>query len=218
MKIFFFFLVSYFVGCIIMLMICWLVVCCDGYWIGFIDYDCVLMIDGIVCQLLDGIMVFVVSGGLVLVIGGGEIVGVLGSLVLVEYDLEVGFWDYVEIQIYLVNWQLLVEYYLLSCVNIGEVICMGGVFWVELCGLVYKLKVWCGWVFLRICDVDLGDVCCMVQLVGFGFEVNGFVQELVCEWVLVDGLDGFFDGWFFCGWFEVLSGLMVGFVLEIVNY
>lgn len=211
-------LASHLAGRITTLATCWLAARRDGQRIGFTDHDRLLVVDGIACQPADGITASAMSGGPALAAGGGEIAGALAGPALTEEDLEAGLWDHAEIQTYLVNWQSPAEYHLLTRATIGEVTRTGAAFQAELRGLAHTLEARRGRVFSRICDADLGDARCTVQLAGSGFEATGLVQESAREWVLADGLNGFLDGWFSRGRLEVLSGSMAGFASEIANH
>lgn len=211
-------LASHLAGRVTTLATCWIVVRRDGERIGFTDHDGPLEVDGIACHPQDGLSASAMTGGPALATGGGEIAGTLAGPALADQDLEAGLWDHAEIQVFMVNWQSPGDHHLLARATIGEVTRSGVGFRAELRGMAHKLEARRGRVFSRICDADLGDARCTVQLEGSGYQATGLVHAADRDWVLADGVSAFEDGWFSRGRLRVTSGPMAGFACEIANH
>ncbi len=140
------------------------------------------------------------------------------STALLKTDLEAGLWDNADVRVFLVNWQTPSEHVLLRRARIGEVGRAGAVFRAELRGLAHLLESRQGRVFARICDADLGDSRCKVDLTNSAYQATATVTTAQREWLRVTGLETYANGWFSRGRVTVLTGPLSVFASEVANH
>jgi uncharacterized phage protein (TIGR02218 family) len=109
------------------------------------------------------------------------------------------------------------DHVLLRRARIGEVGRAGSVFRAELRGLAHLLESRQGRVFARICDADLGDSRCKVDLTNPAYQATATVTVAQREWLRVSGLEAYANGWFSRGRVTVLTGPLAGFASEIAK-
>jgi uncharacterized phage protein (TIGR02218 family) len=211
-------LAAHVAGRITTLASCWIIVRTDGVKLGFTDHDRPLTVANILCQPQNGLTPSAMSDGPDLATGGGDVTGTLDSVALSEIDLEAGLWDNAEVQVYLVNWQVPADHMLLRRARIGEVSRSGAVFRSELRGLAHLLETRQGRVFARMCDADLGDSRCKVDLSSAAYQATGTVLSAKPESLRLNGLESYSEGWFSRGRAEVLDGRLAGFASEIASH
>lgn len=211
-------LAAHVAGRITTLASCWILVRSDGVKLGFTDHDRPLTVADVLCEPQNGLVPSAMRDGPDLATGGGDVSGALDSPALSETDLEAGLWDNAEVQVYLVNWQGLADHVLLRRARIGEVSRAGRDFRAELRGLAHLLETRKGRVFARICDADLGDSRCKVDLDTAAYQVTGTVVSATRERVSLSGLESYSTGWFSRGRIEVLDGALAGFASEVASH
>ncbi|WP_420338222.1 DUF2163 domain-containing protein [Roseibium sp.] len=197
---------------------CWIITRSDGVRLGFTDHDRALSVEGVVCQPQNGLSPSAMSDGPEFATGGGDVSGTLESTALSETDLEAGLWDNAEVRVFLVNWQTPSDHALLRRALIGEVGRAGSIFRAELRGLAHLLESRQGRVFARICDADLGDSRCKVDLTNPAYQATATVTAAQREWLRVSGLGSYSNGWFSRGRVKVLTGPLAGFASEIASH
>lgn len=205
-------------GRITTLATCWIILRADAVKLGFTDHDKALTIEGIICQPQSGLTPSAMSDGPDLVTGGGDVSGTLESPALTDIDLDAGLWDNAQVQVYLVNWQMPSDYLLLRRARIGEITRAGPVFRSELRGLAHLLEARRGRVFARNCDADLGDHRCKVDLEAAAYQAEATVLSAAPDWLRLNGLESYQDGWFARGRIEVLDGPLAGFASEVASH
>jgi uncharacterized phage protein (TIGR02218 family) len=211
-------LAAHVAGRITTLATCWIVTRADGVRLGFTDHDRALSVEGVVCQPQNGLSPSAMNDGPDFATGGGDVSGTLESSALLETDLEAGLWDNADVRVFLVNWQSPYDHVLLRRARIGEVGRAGSVFRAELRGLSHLLESRQGRVFARICDADLGDSRCKVDLTNPAYQATATVTVAQREWLRVSGLHSFANGWFSRGRVTVLTGPLAGFASEIASH
>ncbi len=211
-------LAAHVAGRITTLATCWIVERADAVKLGFTDHDNALTIEDVVCWPQNGLSGSAMSDGPDLATGGGDVTGTLESPALTETDLEAGLWDNAGVKVYLVNWQMPSEHFLMRRAKIGEITRAGSVFRTELRGLAHLLEARQGRVFARNCDADLGDQRCRIDLEATSYQAAGAVVSSAPEWIRVSGLESYDEGWFTRGRLEVLDGPLAGFASEVASH
>lgn len=211
-------LAAHLAGRITTIATCWIVTRADGVRLGFTDHDRALSVEGVVCQPQNGLSPSAMSDGPEFATGGGDVSGTLENSALLETDLEAGLWDNADVRVFLVNWQTPSDHVLLRRARIGEVGRAGSVFRAELRGLAHLLESRQGRVFARICDADLGDSRCKVDLTNPAYRATATVTVAQREWLRVTGLETYANGWFSRGRVTVLTGPLAGFASEVASH
>ncbi|WP_415719590.1 DUF2163 domain-containing protein [Roseibium alexandrii] len=211
-------LATHVAGRITTLATCWIVTRADGVRLGFTDHDRALSVEGVECQPQNGLSPSAMNDGPEFAAGGGDVSGTLESTALLKTDLEAGLWDNADVRVFLVNWQTPSEHVLLRRARIGEVGRAGAVFRAELRGLAHLLESRQGRVFARICDADLGDSRCKVDLTNSAYQATATVTTAQREWLRVTGLETYANGWFSRGRVTVLTGPLSVFASEVANH
>ncbi|WP_321341779.1 DUF2163 domain-containing protein [Breoghania sp.] len=217
-------LVDHLAGSASTLATCWKATRGDGAVLGFTDHDEDLVFDGVTYLADSGPEASEVSTGPGLAVGGGEIAGALNDLVLSsallsEADLSAGLWDRARIEVWRVNWAELQERVLMQVAEIGEVTRADGAFRAELRSLAQGLEEVRGRVFSHVCDADLGDARCGIDLEIAGLRGSGVVSEVVGERrILVAGIDGYAENFFARGLLRWMTGANTGRAVEVATH
>lgn len=205
---------------------CWTVTRRDGAVFGFTDHDRPLVLDGVTHDPALGLTGGATTLEAGFAAGSAEVTGILGGPQLAEVDLAAGLWDGARVDIVLVDWDgeagadgvAVVHRVLLRRAAIGEVSRAGGAFRAELRGLAHLLDVPQGRVFSHLCDADLGDARCRVDLVAGGFETTGtFAAGGLARRPALAGVPDLPAEWFAGGRLTVLDGTLAGLRAEIVS-
>lgn len=198
---------------------CWKAERGDGVVLGFTDHDRDIAFDGVIFVADSGAQASEASAGPGLAVGGEEVFGALSAEALAADDLAAGLWDRARIEVWRVNWAAPEERVLLRIGEIGEVTRAGEAFRAEIRGLAQALDETRGRVFGHLCDADLGDARCGVDLEDAAFVTEGAVLALQsARRVTVSGLAGFADGWFDRGLVTWLSGENAGRAVEVAAH
>ena len=191
----------------------------DGAVFGFTDHDRPLTVAGVVHEPAFGLDAGVQTVGPGLAAGGAEAVGILSSEALAAEDLARGLWDGARVEIRRVDWSAPEHALLLSRAEIGEVVREGGAFRAELRALAHLLDRPRGRVFSHLCDADLGDQRCGVDLDRPEFFVVATVLAgAEPERLSVEGAAAFADGWFSGGRLTVLGGPLAGETARVLRH
>lgn len=198
---------------------CWKAMRGDGVTLGFTDHDRDLCFDGVVYAADSGPEASEASAGPGLAVGGEEIVGAFSSNAMSAADLAAGLWDRARIEVWRVNWRSPDERVLLRIGEIGEVTRSGEVFRAELRGLAQALEETRGRVFGHLCDADLGDARCRVDLNDPAYRGDGVVVDsFSARRFTASGLQGFTEGWFARGLLTWQSGANAGAAIEVAAH
>ncbi len=181
---------------------CWKVTRSDGTVLGFTDHDADIVFDGVTYLADSGPEASEATTGPGLAVGGSEISGALNDLALSaeplsEADLAAGLWDRARIEVWRVNWAAPDQRVLMRIAEIGEVTRADGGFRAELRSLVQGLEEVRGRVFSHVCDADLGDGRCGVNLQASAYLGSGVVSAVLGERrIVAAGIDGFAEDFF----------------------
>ena len=159
---------------------CWRIERLDGLIVALTDHDEPLLVAGELYRPVAGIDPVVAESSLGLSVEDAELSGVLRSDVLDVSDLERGLYDDAEVRLLIVDWSEPVSFERLATYVMGEVTRTDGAFRAELRGLAQKLERNTGRRFARMCDAELGDARCGVDLGAPG-------RGAPCEVVEVEG-------------------------------
>lgn len=197
---------------------CWRLTRRDGTVLGFTDHDRVLAFDGTTFRPELGFEASATTLEPDFASGSSEATGILSSGRIAEADLSAGLWDGARVEIFLVNWQDTDARMLLRRAIVGEVSRAGNAFRAELRGLAHLLDQPQGRVFSHLCDADLGDTRCALDLAGGGFRLSGTVAAADgADRLRVAGIAGPDADWFAGGTLEMLDGPLAGTRGEVVS-
>jgi len=195
---------------------CWRLIRADGVVMGFTDHDRRLSFAGTTYEAVTGFTASAIETSLGLSVDNLDVVGALSSAALDEADLMAGVYDNAEVEIWRVNWADTAERVLLRRGNLGEVTRGTLAFTAELRGLAHRLNQPTGRLYQYVCDADLGDARCGVDLDTPAYKGEGTVTEAANRRVFeASGLDGFASGWFGRGKVDWITGDNAGRSMEV---
>jgi uncharacterized phage protein (TIGR02218 family) len=195
---------------------CWRITRNDGAKLGFTDHDRDLVLDGTTFEAASGFTASEIEGAVGLKVDNLEVEGALRSETLNEADLAAGLYDNAVIEIFRVNWVEPEQRVLMRFGNLGEVTRGRVHFKCEVRGLAHVLQQPQGRIIQNICDADLGDVRCAIDLDQPTFKGIGAVTALDDQRSFtVSGLSGFASEWFSRGLLTWTSGANSGRKAEV---
>lgn len=151
-------------GAVTTLCRCWRVARRDGTIFGFTDHDCDLAFDGTHYEAASGLSVGDMEQTLGLNADSQQASGALVSSRITEADIEADRYDGARIDTFLVNWKDPAQRMLERVLMIGEITREDGLFHAELRGTAALADQTRGRRFSRVCEADLGDTKCTVNL------------------------------------------------------
>ena len=177
---------------------CWTLRRGDGVVLGFTDHDEMITLDGVPHQpLLEGGEAAEKLGAQV---ATSEVVGVLSSAAITEADILLGRYDGAVVETWRVDWRAPDRRLLLRRASIGEITREDGVFRAELRSGQHALNRVTGRLYQALCDAELGEPRCGVDLMDPAFRTEVEVLAVEDRYRLqVAGLEGFAEGWFALG-------------------
>ena len=197
---------------------CWVITRRDGTVLGFTDHDLPLTVDGAVCDPAHGLDGSEAPSRLGPQVTTEDVVGVLNSAAITEDDILLGRYDGARVAIWRVNWCAPAERLLLREAEIGEIVREDGTFRAELRSLEAALNRRGGRTYQALCDADLGDTRCGVDIDQPAYRAEAVVVEGRDRYrVAVNGLAAFAEGWFGLGTARWTNGRRAGLVERIVS-
>lgn len=197
----------------------WRVTRRDGLQLGFTDHDRDLQIDGLEFLAASGIAGSESVSTQGLAVSGAEVSGALSAATLTEADMAAGRFDGAQIDHLLIDWTAPENHMLLRRATLGEVRREGGAFTAELRALTDALNQTRGRLFGALCDADLGDARCGVDLTSpahwAGVTVVAVDGPLR---LVVSDLAGHAEGVFSHGRLAFSAGLNAGVSLEVRSH
>lgn len=196
---------------------CWRIRRGDGLVLGFTDHDRALVFDGtefLPSHGLDGGEVPAKLGGQV---ETSEVLGVIHADAISEDDILLGHYDGAVVESWRVNWADVSQRLLLRTDAIGEIVREDGVFRAELRSAQQGLNATRGRVYHGLCDAELGDGRCGVDLAAWRGTATVIAVEDAYR-VRVSGLGGFADGWFGFGKAAWSSGRRSGLTDGVMSH
>jgi uncharacterized phage protein (TIGR02218 family) len=196
---------------------CWRLQRRDGTLMGFTDHDQDVAFDGLVYQAASGFTASEIQSQLGLAVDNLTAMGALSAAAITEDDLAAGRYDDAAIEIWRVNWMEAGQRVLMRKGNLGEVSRGRTAFQAEMRGLAHRLNQPLGRAYLRVCDADLGDARCGIDLTEAAYRGAGSVVAILTgtRMFTASGLAGFASGWFSGGKLSFTSGANTGLAMEI---
>jgi uncharacterized phage protein (TIGR02218 family) len=196
---------------------CWRIVRTDGVVLGFTEHDEALTFDGTTFEpMLDGGEVTQKLGAQT---DTSEVVGVLVSDAIVEDDILLGRYDGAAVETWRVNWRDVEQRVLLRRASIGEITREDGAFRAELRSAQAALNAVRGRLYQALCDAQLGDARCGVDLEDSEFRAEVEVVDVRDRFRLaVSGVEAYAEGWFGFGTAVWGSGKRAGLRDRIVSH
>ena len=197
---------------------CWKITRSDGIVLGFTDHDMTLGFDGVDFVPAHGLDGGEAAQKLGPQVSTAEVVGVLHSAAISEDDILLGRYDGAAVETWRVNWQPPAERLLLRRASIGEIVREDGEFRAELRSGQQALNVPTGRLYQALCDAELGDPRCGVDLDDPSYRASAVVLEIRDRHHLViDGVGGFAENWFGFGTAVWGGGRRIGLTDRIVS-
>jgi uncharacterized phage protein (TIGR02218 family) len=195
---------------------CWKLVRVDGTVMGFTDHDLDLAFDGVIFAAATGFTASEIASSLGLAVDNLEVEGALAAAAISETDLAAGVYDGARVELWRVNWADVSQRVLMRKGSLGEVSRGELAFTAELRGLAHALQQTVGRTYQRLCDVDVGDARCGIDLEDPAYKGTGTVDAVTDDRVLtVSGLGGFEGSWFRFGRLIWTSGANAGRIAEV---
>jgi uncharacterized phage protein (TIGR02218 family) len=195
---------------------CWRVTLGDGSVLGFTDHDCDVALDGTIFEAASGFTATEIQSSLGLAVDNLEVDSALSSAKISANDLKAGRYDDAAVEIWRVNWADPAQRVLIRKGNIGEVRRGELAFSAEIRGLAHRLNQAEGRTYQRLCDADLGDGRCGIDLDDPAFKGSGTVVSATDGRIIVaSGLGSFAEDWFTFGRLAWMSGANAGTAVEV---
>jgi uncharacterized phage protein (TIGR02218 family) len=190
---------------------CWKVTRSDASVMGFTDHDEAVAFDGVNYEAASGFEATAIEGALGLGVPNQDAMGALSSAAISEADLAAGRYDNASVEIWRVNWADVSQRVLLSKGEIGAIARGPQTFTAELRGLAHKLNQPIGRAYQFMCDADLGDARCTIDLNAAAYTGAGAVVTAADRRRFAhSGLGAFASGWFAGGRILWTGGLNAG--------
>lgn len=202
---------------------CWTLTRTDGTVFGFTDHDndLTIKVDGedVLCEASSGLTASAIDRQSNLATDTADLFGALISDRLSEDLLAAGLFDNAQLEMWIVNWKNTRQRSLFVSGSIGEVSRGRTAFKAELRTRAHYLNQDRGRVYSKLCDADLGDERCGVDLDDPAFKGTGYVETVVGDGVFrVTGIDAFEDQWFSDGLLTMTSGQNTAINKEVRNH
>lgn len=176
---------------------CWRISRADGLVLGFTDHDVGLSFGGTDYRPAHGLDGGERTGKLGASTDTSEVVGVLHSDAIDEDDILLGRFDGAEVETWRVNWCDTGQRLLVSRTTIGEIVREDGVLRAELRSGQHAINQPQGRIWQALCDAELGDARCGVDLEDPAFRAEATVIGVRDRFrVAVAGIDEYEAGWF----------------------
>ena len=197
---------------------CWRVTRTDGVVLGFTDHDERLAFGGTDYLPAHGLEGGERAARLGSQVDTTEVVGVLHSDAIVEEDILLGRYDGAAVETWRVNWRDVAQRFLASRASIGEIVREDGRFRAELRSGQAALNRPAGRLYQGLCDAELGDARCGVDLGDPAFRAEATVSGIRDRFRLVlEGIAGFEVAWFDFGVAAWSSGRREGLRDRVVT-
>ncbi len=142
---------------------CWILTRKDGRRLGFTDHDRPLGLDGVVCDPSSGLSPQGASGRLGQA-GEAQVLGTLAAEAVTDADLAAGLYDGARVQAWRVDWSDPTQRVSLGEGTIARLRRDGQGWRATLAGPLAPLQRRVGRAYGRLCDAELGDARCRVDL------------------------------------------------------
>ncbi len=171
---------------------------------GFTDHDRDIAFGDVIFRASTGFSASEAESGLGLSVATLEAAGALSGDSLLETDLLNGLYDNASVETWLVDWADAKDRTLLDVATIGEVRRGENAFSAELRSNAHFFDQTQGRTFQRVCDADLGDARCKIDLAAF--TAAGVVAAFAGGVLTLDLASAFVSGFFTGGRLSFTSG------------
>lgn len=191
----------------------------DGTMLGFTEHDRDLVIAGVTYRAGAALDAASVESPLGLGVSDTDLAGALSHDALSEAALENGDFDAARVELFLTDWQAPGERIILRAGELGEVRREGIAFVAELRGLAHRLSQTLGRTYQHLCDAELGDARCGIDLTSAAWRGTGTViaaptRRLLTASGLSSHAAGLFDG----GVLNFTTGVNAGRKAEVRSH
>ena len=145
----------------------WIVIRADGARLGFTDHDRPLAVEGVLCEAASGWTAGAADGELGFAPGQASASGALSSDALTDADIAAGLYDGAVVETWRVDWSAPDARMRLRRETVRRLVRTGEGFTAELEGPLAALRKVVGRAYDRVCDAQLGDARCRVDLRAF---------------------------------------------------
>lgn len=198
---------------------CWRIERSDGVVLGFTDHDEMLSFGGIDYVPAHGLEGGEAAQKLGPQVDTTEVAGVLHAEAISEDDILLGRYDGAEVETWRVNWRDVSMRHLVRRATIGEIVREDGAFRAELRSAQHALNQPKGRLYHALCDAELGDHRCGVDLEDAAYRATASVIEVRDRFRLaIDGMGSFAEGWFGLGTAAWSSGKRNGLADRIMHH
>ena len=196
---------------------CWRIARTDGVVLGFTDHDEPLTFGGTAYEpMLEG---GEASQKLGPQTDTSEVVGVLTSEAIAEADILLGRFDGAAVETWRVNWRDVGQRLLLRRATIGEIVREDGAFRAELRSSQQALNQVRGRLYQALCDAELGDARCGVDVEDSEFRTEANVAALRDRFrIAVSGVEAYAESWFGFGTVTWDTGKRAGLRDRVVTH
>lgn len=197
---------------------CWRIARKDGVVLGFTDHDERLSFGGLDYVPAHGLDGTERPARLGAAIDTAEALGILSSEAIAADDLQLGRYDGAEVTVFRVDWREPSRRFTVLVAQIGEVLREDGLFRAELRSAQAALNVAHGRLYQALCDAELGDARCGVDLAAPAYRAEAVVLGARDRFRLaVSGTGSFAAGWFAAGIARWQSGKRTGLVERVLT-
>lgn len=198
---------------------CWKLTRTDGEVLGFTDHDETVTFGGVDYEADSGMTASAWNATTGLSVDTMDAHGALSSGRLTESDLARGLWNGAAVEVYVVDWLATDSRVLMQKGATGEISRGALEFTCELRSISHALNQARGRQYHVLCDADLGDSRCGVDLDTSEFTTTGAVVGVNSRRAFtVSGLGSFDTGWFTRGLLTWTSGDNAGIACEVKRH
>lgn len=189
----------------------------DGYVVRATDHDKTLNFLGENYDPRIGINTTKIVQKLGLGVDNLEVSGGIDGEIILAEDIEKGLYDGAVVDIYVVNWNNLTEYYHKVHGTFGTVVQSELGYSTEIRSQSHFLTQDIGRAFQRTCDTKLGSPECGVNLTLPEFSKTATVISAQKDLIVLDDLSSYVDGWFDLGLLVTAAGQNIGIRKHVQN-
>lgn len=198
---------------------CWRVDRADGAVYGFTDHDATLSFDAVDYAPDTGWTGSEIAASLGLAVDTQEVEGVLSSDAITEADVAAGLWDGARVTLFRVDWSAPANRVAVFAGSFGEISRGPTAHRVELRSLAHALNQRTGRTYSALCDAELGDARCGVDLDDPDYRSTGTVAEALSRSAFMTaGLSTRAAGWCSRGRLTWTSGANAGRESEVRSH
>lgn len=199
------------------LAMCWKLVRTDSAVMGFTNHDQDIVLDDVTYMAATGFIPSSAKSNSNMATDNLEVDGILDSEIITESDVLSGLYDYAAVEVFMVNYSDLTQGKLIVRTGwLGEISINKQQFTAEIRGIAQKLQENIGRVITPLCDANLGDSRCTVDLTDFTF--TGTVSTVTDNQIFTATVLTQDAGYFAGGKITWESGSNAGLTMEVKEF